>query len=177
MIFLDTETTDLLKPDAANLEEQPHMTEFFGVRLDEDFQLVSKFHSLFSIPVPVPEKITRITGITDDMLKGQPTFRQKYDELVAFFLGETTVVGHNVSFDMGVLRHELRRLEKQWQFPWPPNWICTIEKTTHLRGRRLKLGELHNLATGAPHEGAHRAQEDVAALVRCYIWMQEEGIV
>ncbi len=176
MIFIDTETTDLLKPDAAALEDQPHITEIYAVKLtNENLNFISEFHSLFDIPIPVPEKITKMTGITDAMLKGKPKFREVYDALANFFLGEDTVVGHNISFDMGVIRHELRRIEKQWRFPWPPNWICTIEKSMHLRGHRLNLSKLHTIVTGKPHDESHRAEGDVIATVRCYTWLKERG--
>lgn len=178
MIAFDTETTGLLKPSIADLEAQPHITELYAVRLDDDFNFIADFKSLFKIPVPVPEFITKMTGITDEMLADQPTFAEKYDELVQLFLGETTFIAHNLAFDAGMLRTELSRLELQWKFPWPQKWQCTVELTQHLRGRRLRLTQLHQIATGSAHdEGAHRADNDVEALVRCYMWMKEKGIV
>ena len=38
MIIFDTETTDLVKPGLVPLEDQPHIIEFAGIKLD-DFTL------------------------------------------------------------------------------------------------------------------------------------------
>jgi DNA polymerase III epsilon subunit-like protein len=178
MIFFDTETTGLPKAEAASLSEQPHMTEIYAVKLDDDFNFIADFKSLVKVPVPVPEIITKITGINDKMLEDQPKFSDIYNELVNLFLGETTMVAHNIAFDAAILRHELRRLDMHFKFPWPQKWICTVEKSMHIRGHRLKLTQLHEIATGKPHdEKAHRAEEDVAALVRCFMWLREKGEV
>ncbi|MCK5016019.1 MAG: 3'-5' exonuclease [Candidatus Peribacteraceae bacterium] len=178
MIFFDTETTGLLKPAAASLADQPHIVEFFGLKVDDDFNVVEEVSVLIKPPIPMPEEVIRIHHITDDMVAEAPPFRDVYDRLVSLFLGETTMVAHNLSFDAGMLKNELRRISCDFKFPWPPQWHCTVEKSRHIHGRRLKLTQLHQIATGKPHQdGAHRADEDVYALIRCYIWMKKQGMV
>jgi len=177
LIILDTETTGLLKPILSEAHQQPFITEMYCCKLDDnDFSFVGEFNHLIRPPIPIPEIITKITGIDDEMLEGKPTFVQVYDELCDFFLGETIVVAHNSSFDIGMIYWELFRLDKEKNFPWPKHHICTVEKSMALEKKRLKLRDLHKYARGRIHEeGAHRAKEDVMALVRSFLWLVKEG--
>lgn len=177
MIFTDTETTGLLKADAANLNLQPFITEIYAVKLDDDLNFVEELDTLVKPPVPIPEHITKITGISDDTVATAPSFIEVYDKLIDLFLGQRVVVGHNIPFDLGVIWCELARHSLQWKFPWPPTWICTIEKSMPIENRRLSLKNLYLHATGRPHEGAHRAKVDVAATIECYKFLMKQGLI
>jgi len=176
-IILDTETTGLLKPDAIQLDKQPYITELFMIKIKKN-KIVDEYESLFSVPVELEKHIQKITNITPDMLEGQPVFAQEYKRIAKFFLGCDTVIAHNLPFDLGVLWVELSRIGKEFNFPWPINHVCTIEKSMHLENKRIKLSRLHEYATGRPHsEGAHRARADVMALKECYDWMVKEKMI
>ncbi|WP_339839928.1 3'-5' exonuclease [uncultured Flavobacterium sp.] len=107
---MDTETTGLLKPDLTAIEFQPFMTELCMIKFDKNFEVIAKYNSLFKIPIPVPEIITKITGITDEALEDQPTFSEELKKISNFMTGVNHVIGHNVNFDMDVLKFELRRI-------------------------------------------------------------------
>jgi len=178
MIFIDTETTGLLKPDVADLSLQPSITEICAIRLDDDYEFLGQVNTLINPEVEIPEFITKITGIDAELVKDKPTFIEVYDELVDLFLGEQVVVAHNAPFDMGMLWTGLARHGLEYKFPWPPIWQCTAEASMKIEGRRLKLRDLHELATGRKHEeGAHRADADVHALIRCHKWLTSENYV
>ena len=177
MIFIDTETTGLLKADAADINFQPYIIELYAVKLTPDYEYVAEIDSMIKPPVPIPEEVVRITNITDEMVANAPPFISLYDSLIELFLGEREVIGHNCPFDMGILYCELTRAGLEFHFPWPPTWTCTVEKSMHLEHRRLKLTQLHQYATGEPHSWAHRAKDDVSALVRCHMWMKEQGML
>jgi DNA polymerase III epsilon subunit-like protein len=180
MIFLDTETTGLLQPEANDLNLQPYITELYMIQVEWDsngFSFIKEFESMFHVPVPLSDKIIKITGITDAMLMDKPTFALKYEEIAKFFLGEDTFVGHNLSFDAGMLWVELARIQCDTKFPWPIHHKCTVELSLGVKNHRLKLGDLHEIATGKPHTGAHRAKEDTFAMIRCYEWLIREGYI
>ena len=46
--------------------------------------------------------ITRLTGISNDMVADAPTIAEKVEELVNF-IGDLPIIAHNASFDMGFL--------------------------------------------------------------------------
>lgn len=56
----------------------------------------------------IPPSIVRLTGITDEMVTGQPTFADRLGDIVEGLSG-AIVVGHNVRFDLGFLAAEFRR--------------------------------------------------------------------
>ena len=176
-ILFDTETTGLLAPEANDLDAQPYITEIYCVKIDEEFNLVEEIETFIKPPIPISEEITRITGITDRDVANAPSFEQVYPRLAELFTGVTRLVGHNLPFDRGMLRVELQRLEREFQFPWPYDQVCTVEASMPIEQRRLPLSKLHELAVGKPHAGAHRAKMDVFALVRCYHWLTEKGMI
>lgn len=174
---LDTETTDLLKPDSAEISLQPYMTEIYAVKINEDFEFIEDVSFLINVPVPVPEFITKLTNISDEMLENEKPFSKRYKKLSKFFTGVDGVIGHNINFDMDVLKFELRRIGKEHCFPWPRQRICTVEKSFPLENKRLKLGQLYNMATGKTHEGSHRAKADVEATLACFKWLDGNGYI
>lgn len=177
MIFLDVETTDLLKATACSLNLQPHIIELYAVKLDDDFNLIAELETFLRPPIPIPHHITKINGITDETVSKAPTFARFCGQLTDFFLGERTVIGHNLSFDLGLIWVELARLGLEFYFPWPPERVCTVEKSFSIEGRRLTLTNLFEHATGMPHPDKHHAKSDVIATAICYKWMKEKGLV
>jgi len=176
-VIFDTETTGLLEPSAALVSQQPHMIEIYAARLDKKNKIIGEVDALIYSPIEIPKYITKINNINDDMLLGAPEFIELYKPLVELFIGTRTAIGHNVVFDMGILWTALSRIDKEFKFPWCPEWYCTLEHSMHLENKRLKLGKLHEYATGtAFKEGAHRAKQDVLATLRCYDWMEKEGM-
>lgn len=177
MIFFDTETTGLLKPDAITKNLQPFIIDLYMIKLTDELEFVDELETLIKPPIPISEEITRINGITDEMLVGAPTFMQVYPKIVDICLGERVIVAHNIAFDCGVLYCELSRHDKEFHFPWPPEWICTVEKSMPIKGRHIRLKQLYEMATGREHEGQHRAKADTEALLRCYVYLKELGLV
>ena len=75
-----------------------------------------KWQTLINPEVPIAPGSRRIHGITDEHLVGEPTFVEVAPSLLGLLTpadGERLVVaGHNVAFDVSVLRHELGRIGK-----------------------------------------------------------------
>lgn len=172
-ILFDTETTGLLKPSAQHVNEQPEIVELYAVMINEEFEMLGEFESFFKPKIPLTPELTKIHGISNEMLEDEPSFEDKFDELAKFFTGTDEMIAHNLAFDRAMLANELIRIDKLINFPWPRIHTCTVEMAMPIEQRRINLGNLHKHATGKPHEGAHRAKSDVHALVRCYHWMME----
>lgn len=102
---------------------------------------------------------TMIHGITEEMVKGAPTFTAFWPEFKAL-IEEQTLVAHNASFDMSVLRHALNDMNE----PFPSfNYGCT-----YVFSKKV-WPSLYNykLSTVADHLGIHfkhhNALEDARA--------------
>ena len=166
-LVFDTETTGLLSPRAARISRQPKIIEFYGSIINGE-----TYHSLFNPEEKLENHITRITGLKDADLKDAPLFRDKAKEIVPLIESADIVVAHNVTFDQGIIDINLERAGLG-----APNWprlICTVEATEHLYGRRMKLGDLY-LELFNDTFKAHRAKEDVTALVRVFTKLVEDG--
>ena len=125
--------------------------------------------------IPLDPKITKITGLTDDMLKDQKPFIARLDQIVDFFLGERILVAHNLPFDRAILKFELERVGRILSFPWPPEQICTVEVGETVWNKKRKLGDIYLEVTGQEHKGAHRSIADVRALIEIVKWYKKEG--
>ena len=101
LVFLDIETTGLGPPAA-------RITEIGALRV-ENYKVVNTFKQLVNPEVKLPSFITRLTGISDDMLWDSPTFRGIADDLEVFLDG-ALFIAHNVNFDYGFIKSEFERI-------------------------------------------------------------------
>lgn len=103
---------------------------------------VGDFSFLINPEMPLPEIITKITGITDDMLVGKPLIEEVLPEFLQF-IDKSVLVAHNAEFDLNFLRSVSSRLGYQIEYPC----FCTLKMA------RLLLPDLEskNLDTLAKH--------------------------
>ena len=111
------------------------------------------------------------------MVAKAKSFREHYLQIADFFFGVHRMVAHNLSYDRNMLLFELARIDKQLNFPWPIQHVCTVEKSIHIQQRRLKLATLHEELLGEEFKDAHRAKNDVHALFLCYQRMVDLGMI
>ncbi len=180
-ILFDVETTGLLHGEAAPIALQPHIIELYAAKVDENCNILDIYHQMLQPPITFEEVnakgkgITQITGISNEMLKDKKRFSDHWREIADFWVGTTTMVAHNISFDRGCLLYELKRINRLQNFPWPPVHECTIEQSMSFQGHRLNLQKLHEHLFGEGFDGAHRAEADVTALIKCYKKMHKKG--
>jgi DNA polymerase-3 subunit epsilon len=111
--------------------------------------------------VSIPLDASRIHGIYNQDVRGQPKFAEVADEVAALIDG-AILVGHNVrKFDYAMLENEYLRLGKL--APEPKAIMDTLELV-----RRLRLPRPHNLGAlcqrhGIRLDAAHTAAADAAA--------------
>lgn len=177
-IIFDTETTGLPNAEAAPLSSQPHIIEFAAIKVDDELNEIERLEFLCNPGVHISDKITEITRLTNADLEDKPPFEHYISRLNKLFLGTNNLIAHNLAFDRNLLKFELLRLNRLTAFPWPPNQICTVEKTFHIHGYRLNLNKLHTELIGTEHvNGAHRAMADVEALLRCVTALTSKSII
>lgn len=173
-LVFDTETTDLIKNTLMPLDRQPFIIEFFGLTMDNEMNETDKFSSLFNHGKKLGADTVRITGITDDVIKEAPKFKDKAVDLKHYIESHDYAIAHNATFDRDMVDVEMARvgLKVEW-----PQLICTVEATEYIKGHRLKLADLYELLFGERFEGAHRAENDVRALARCAKELIKTGII
>jgi DNA polymerase-3 subunit epsilon len=112
---------------------------------------------------PIPAAVTRVTRITDAMVRDRPTFAEVADDLLSALSGRV-FVAHNVQFDWRFLEAEVRRA-RDLRLDGPR--VCTVKLA-----RRLLPGLKHrgldsvSRYFGIEIENRHRAGGDAAATAR-----------
>lgn len=154
----DTETTGL-DPRACRV------VELGGVRFDSR-GIAARFNTLIDPGVPMPAEVTRINGITDAMLSGQP----KADAALADFLrfsGNAVLVAHNAPFDVSFINEELVRLGK----PALKNRVVDTRVFARDMFPGLPNYKLQDLAArfGIKAIDAHRAEDDARVCMELFL--------
>jgi len=72
-------------------------------------KLVDEFSVLINPEIPLPDVITRITGIENKDLKDMPTINEILPKFVDF-IEDLTLVAHNSSFDLSFIEENLKKL-------------------------------------------------------------------
>jgi DNA polymerase III subunit epsilon len=100
LVFVDLETT-------GGRVNYDRIIEVAIIRVEHD-QIVDTYQTLINPEMYLSPFIENMTGIQSEDLSEAPTFEMVKDEIVER-LGDCTFVAHNVRFDYGFLRNELKR--------------------------------------------------------------------
>ncbi|WP_240642469.1 exonuclease domain-containing protein [Nonlabens xiamenensis] len=136
------------------------ITEICVVRMLGD-QIEEKFTSLIDPEVLIPDFITRLTGIDNEMVASAPLFSEVADEIERM-TRDCIFVAHNVNFDYNILRNEFKRLNRDFR----RKKLCTVRLSRKLIPGMpsYSLGRLCN-GLGIGLENRHRAEGDTDATV------------
>ena len=88
--------------------------EIGAVKIKEG-TVIGRFSQFVDPKIPIPPYTTRLTSITDDMVIGEPTIEQALPKFLDF-CGDCVLVGHNVSFDIGFIKENCKRLGIEKEF-------------------------------------------------------------
>jgi DNA polymerase III epsilon subunit-like protein len=169
-LVFDTETTGVPVKNAkyTNLEgfSQSRVLSVAVVVFTEEE--ADNYYSLVKCP-GVQVAATEIHGITQEQVdnEGVP-IREVYDSIKTLFEQGFPVVGHNVKFDVAVLRSEFFRAGFDTDFMDDVNWICTHEMTKKILFTTMKLEKLYSYLFDETFDGAHNALNDCRATGRIY---------
>lgn len=168
MIFVDTETTGLLRPMCTNLEFQPKIIELAMIRTDMHGTVLEEFSELVDPGEEIEPIITKITGIKQADLEGKPTFKDIADLAKDFIEADEDgiMVAHNLRFDFKMMENEFARIN--YEVNWPENLVCTVQSSSHLSGKFQKLEALYERYKGEKANQTHRALDDVHLLISVY---------
>lgn len=151
--FLDVETT------GASATWGDRVTEIGIVRYENGVR-VSEYQRLVDPKRRISAGVVALTGITQDMVDGEPTFADRLWDIWSMLQG-AVLVGHNVSFDLGFLRSEFKRAgaDLRTSLLNPP-----VLDTVRIARKRFGRGgnSLGKLAAklGIEQTAAHRALAD-----------------
>lgn len=152
-IVFDIETTGL-NP------QNERITEIGALRLCNG-EIKDSFSTFVNPGKPISEKITQLTGITDEMVKDAPAEQQAIEDFYAFCGDTKVLVAHNAPFDTSFIMAAAKRCGLPYTF-------TSVDTVPICRALYPDLKN-HKLDTVAQHIGYkdfnhHRALDDARAL-------------
>ena len=130
-----------------------------GIVIHDGAKIVNSYSSLINPGIPIPWEITRLTGITDRMVREAPKFYEIAKEIVELTNG-SVFVAHNVRFDYSFIKHEFAYLG----YKFKRERLCTVRLAQKLvQGHQsYSLGRIC-ADLGIAIDGRHRALGDATA--------------
>jgi len=168
MTVFDIETTGLSASSCA-------ITEIGAVKIRNN-EVIDRFNTFADPGRHIPENITELTGITDEMVAGAPS---QYEAVKAFldFAGDDMLIAHNATFDIGFIR----KVCDDNKIPFKNSYLDTVPLSRYVNPE-LKRHRLDNLAEyfGLGDFNHHRASDDAEMLAMIFFRMvgklEKEGI-
>ncbi|HPM40302.1 MAG TPA: 3'-5' exonuclease [Bacteroidales bacterium] len=163
IIFFDLETTglDLVRDK---------IIEIFMLKVKPD-GTTETYEQLFNPQIAIPEEVINITGITNEMVKDKPTFREKAQE-IANFIDDSDFAGFNSNkFDIPLLAEELLNAGIDIDFS-SRNSVDVMVLFHRLEPRNLAAA--YRFYCNREMENAHTAKADAIATYEILLAMLDK---
>lgn len=155
---LDVETTGLSARNNRVIE--------IGIVKVKNLKVVDKYTTLINPECEIPYFITQFTGISNSDVEHSPNFNDAAEK-IEYFIGNSIVSGHNLSFDEGFLRYEFIRNGFE---PLSNLNVCTLKLARkifpELKSKSLASVTAH---LGIKNRDSHRALSDAEATAQILI--------
>lgn len=161
--IIDIETT-------GNSFKHGQITEI-AVFQHNGYEITGSYSTLVKPDMDIPLFITRLTGISNEMVKDAPPFYQIAKKLIELTAGRI-FVAHNVMFDYKFIKEEYDRLG----YDFYRKTLCTVKLSRKLFPGH-KSYSLGNLCTdiGIEINGRHRAAGDAYATAQLFSMLIKEN--
>ncbi|MFT9487498.1 MAG: PolC-type DNA polymerase III [Tepidibacillus sp.] len=168
-VVFDTETTGLSAVYNTIIE--------IGAVKVKNGKVIDQFKMFVDPQEPISRKITEITGITDEMVKGAPLLEEALPKFKEF-IGNAVLAAHNARFDMGFLNMGLKRIGLESLLN---PVIDTVELARFLypKMKNYKLNTLcdaFNIELNNHHRAYHDAEATGYLLWKMLLDLQEREI-
>ena len=165
LIVFDLETTGF----SATGER---IIEYGAVRL-RDLELCDTFSSFADPEKPIPERITKLTGITGEMIEGAPSQKEALEKFIEYCGENPVLIAHNAGFDTAFIKSECVRQGIKFNFSIVDTVVMCRSMLPELKKHKLNIVAKH---LGLGEFDHHRAFEDAKMLGRIFIKLAQRLI-
>lgn len=135
-----------------------------AIYVHDGFRIIDSFTTLINPECHISDFITRLTGISNEMVRTAPRFYEVAKKIVEM-THDCIFVAHNVNFDYRFIQEEFSQLGYDFQ----RKTLCTVRMgRKYLPGHRsYSLGKICD-ELGICINGRHRAAGDALATVKLF---------
>ena len=135
-----------------------------GIMKVKNGEVIDEFEMFVNPEKPIPQRVVEVTNITDEMVKDAETIDKVFPKILEF-VGDSIIVAHNASFDVGFLKHNAKLLGYEFN----NTYIDTLPLAKDLFPdlKKYKLGKIAD-SLGIEVDVAHRALADVDTTVKVF---------
>ena len=144
------------------------ITEIGAVKI-EDGKIAGRYSQLINPKRPIPQEITELTGITNEMVKDKPDITQVLPEFLSF-CKDSTLIAHNAKFDVSFIEFNAKQQGYKVENPVKDTLLMSRELFPKERSHKLNLVAER---LGVSLENHHRAVDDANATAEIFIKMME----
>ncbi len=157
----------------------PHnnqIIEIGAVKIEEG-KIIDSYQAFVNPQRDIPEKITELTGITDKMVADAPSIEEVMGHFLEF-VGDSTIVAHNLPFDLGFIEDKLRKLKYDTlKNPALDTLNLARALVTELKSYKLnKLAKYFNKDLQNHHRASDDAKVTAEILLELIELMGQDGI-
>ena len=155
-VTLDLETTGL-EP------KRDRIIEIGAVKVSNGV-VIGEYTTLIDPQLEIPERISKLTGISNDMVQGKPLIQKVLGEFLEF-CGDLPLLGHNILFDYSFVKHQAVNCGLEFEKEAVDTLKIARAVLPDLPSRSLQNLRQH---FEIPQGDAHRALEDARTTYHLY---------
>lgn len=155
-VVFDVETTGLV-PDKNDI------TEIGAVKIVNG-EIVEIFQTLCKPHIPISEEITKLTGISNEMVENEHSPEEIIEDFL-LFCGDSIMIGYNVNFDFKFIQFTAQRINRSFENEFRD---CMADAKDKLFLPNYKLGTVV-AKLGISLTKAHRALYDATATAEAFL--------
>lgn len=175
LLFIDTETTWLSSTD-----QILQFAAIYGIFDGKNFFEEIRINQYINITTKINFFAQRVHGISKSMVAQYQYIDSYIDTFLKHIKKSDYIVGHNISFDIRMLKQECERIGKEHDRE-NVKTFCTMKDINYVKElnckKRPRLSLLYTHLFDKEFENAHDAMSDIQATKDCFVELAQRGKV
>ena len=167
IVVFDTETTDIYG----------YIVSYAMVVYDfEKKEIVDEIYELVNPVAKISDEAFNVHKISENMIKDKPTFLDIHERFLSVLNNADMIVGHNIFYDLGVLKRELERINyhtNRLQQPIFDTMYFSVDVVELGKKKMPRLEECVAYFFGSQNANYHNALEDVKMTLKVFEKLME----